>query len=262
MPQTNSSHTCTRGEGHLENWEYHMETKLRIVGLATELTYPEITIDAEGVSKLYESLSKYPVTAYDRRIRLSSGTVKFYRDLGKNARSEVSFSKDKLSLVQTGSSLRVIDFEAATYRVGINAMQFLGIPHFSKQTISHRSVYQPRYARVGRTYVLDRICRQEDKLESSFKRPIKQASLQLTFSGTRENPGKFKATIDSQLLKPEDVTIDIQAIFSHKRIDRAALEPASRNFEYVEEYVLKRLVPYLEIFDVPMPKFEPTFQRI
>lgn len=239
-----------------------MTSNLRIVGLTTELFHAPVTLSDEILDKLYEALSQHPRTTYQCKSRLPSGAIKFHDEPSKNVRSEVVFAPDRTFIMQMSRLMQLSEFESRVYRVGAQAMNVLGVTSFEKQTISHRSIYTPRYSQVGRTYVLDRICRQEDKLESSFKRPIKRASLHLAFSGTRDYPGEFQVIIDSQLLRPEDVTIDIRAVFAHKRIDRAALEPASRNFEYVEEHVLKRVLPYLEQFDVPRPKFEPPFKHI
>jgi len=228
----------------------HMD--YRMVGLCAEFHHSPVAPESEAFGRLFDALTKKGQTLYQHKDLDRSGYVRFHSTLGEGYRSEAVFASNRFSLVEVRPVLKLDDFDLRMVGVARAALDILGVPFVDKHVVDYRLLYFPRHREEGRTFVLDRLCAQKDALTPFFNRAVTSGIWQATFAGSPGEPGDFRVAVESALRRPREVTVDVKAQFTHRRLDATTAKRASQHLATVELFVAKRLMPFLEQFDVPL----------
>lgn len=228
-----------------------MHAEDRIIHFSAELIHRPMEHKKDTLQKLYFDLSQVRAAAYDSTDFTSPMQTRFYSRRGKKTQSVAVFLPDRVVLIEEWADITVSDFVERVREVGGRMMAICGISRFMAHTATIRSTFVLSHHSDARTFLMDRACAQEGKIEPFFQRPIATAGLRFVLPETNEHPGILNVLVESFRHDTRELFVELKGVFAKHPIAPDEMDEVAQNIRFVRAFITDNVFPYINQFDQP-----------
>lgn len=228
-----------------------MHSEDRLIHFSTELIHRAKQHDVKTLQKLYYELSQSGHANYQSTDFSAPNQVRFYSRRGKSSQSLALFLADRILLMEEWADIPLSDFLAKVEEVAGRAMVELGIAEFAAQTVTLRSTFVLTAHNDARTFMLNRVCQQQDKIAPHFERPIGVGGMRFVLPETPEYPGTLNVIVESFRQSANEVFVEVKGVHQNQRAGPEDLQVLKDRLLEARTFISECVFPYLNQFDTP-----------
>ena len=239
----------------LDSWGYAiMHAEERIIHFSTELIHGPAPRKKEALQRLYFDLSQTRGAGYDSTDFTDPNQARFYSRRGKT-QSIALFLPDRAVLIEEWADSTLSDFVDKVGEVAPRILGCLGAPRYLAHTVTIRATFALTHFSDARVFLLDHVCKQENKIGPHFGRPIATGGLRFVLPESNEHNGNLNVIIESFRHSRNEVFVEAKGVFGRQPVDAESVSVILDNARAVRAFISERVYPYLEQFDHPKDLF-------
>ena len=232
-----------------------MQAEDRVIHFSTELIHAPSQHKVAALQKLYYELSQTRA-AYDSSDFSTPPQYRFYSRRPGKAQSVLVFLPDRVALVEEWADMSLSEFLEKVREVGRRVLSSLGIPRFVAQTATVRSTFALTHFTDARVFLMDHACNQAERIGPYFGRPIAVSGLRFVLPETPEHHGTLHVIIESFRHNFKEVFVEVKGVYGNQHMDAELIDNAVVNVQRVRSFIIDRVFPYLNQYDVPQESAE------
>ena len=227
-----------------------MQAEDRIIHFSTELLHAPTVFQKPQLQKLYFDLAQTRA-GYDNTDFTVPGRPRFHSHRGARTQSVALFLPDRIVLIEEWADISLSEYVANVREVASRVVDLLPANAFNVHVATLRSTFALTHCRDARVFLLERVCRQEGRLEPHFHRPIAIGGMRFVLPQVPGHRGELHVAIESFRHAVDEVLVEIKGIFGDAAIGREQLDALERNVESVRAFVTSSIHPFLDQYDTP-----------
>lgn len=228
-----------------------MQSEDRVIHFSAELIHAPVTPNKPMLQKLYYDLSQIKGAGYESTDFTNPTQVRFYSRRGKKTQSIALFLPDRLVLIEEWADIPLSTFGERVRIVAGLALEARSVPCYLLHTATIRSTFALSYFDDAKTFIIDHVCAQENRMATYLQRPVAVGGIRLVLPETNENPGAYHVTIESFRHSNNEVFVEVKGIFGRQQIFPGQEESIIDNIRNVRTYITDNIFPYLDQYDIP-----------
>ena len=228
-----------------------MQAEDRPIHFSAELLHLPCKHEVSALQKLYFDLSKTREAAYDNTDFSVPGRFRFFSKRGNKTQSTFLFLPDRFMLAEEWVDIPLSDFITKLETAAGQAMDALKIPFLPAHTANLRTTFALTHFDDARRFLLDHVCKQEDRLSPHFTRPIAVGGMRMVFPETPEFNGAYNVVIESFRHSQHEIFVEVKGVFARQRVVRDELSLIGDNFRAVQNFIADSVFPFLNQYDSP-----------
>jgi len=226
-----------------------MHAEDRSIHFSTELFHAPIQYQVGALQKLYYELSQTRVAAYDSSEFSLPGQPRFHSKRGQRSQSVAVFLPDHFAIVEEWADIPLSSFIEKVQEVGKRILNEFGAREFTAQSVTLRSTFGLSNFGDARTFLLDHVCGQENRLSPHFRRPIGIGGLRFMLPETPEHLGTLQVIIESFQQSINEVFVEVKGMYAQQHIGTDNLFVAIHHIQDVRNFITEHVFPYLNQYD-------------
>jgi len=226
-----------------------MQAEDRVIHFSTELIHAPLQHKVSALQKLYYELSQTRA-AYDSSDFSTPPQCRFYSRRPGKTQSVLVFLPDRVALVEEWADIPLSDFLEKVREVARRTLSSLNIPQFAAQTATVRSTFALTHFTDARVFLMDHACQQANRINPHFGRPIAVSGLRFVLPETPDHHGTLHVIIESFRHNFREVFVEAKGIYGNQNMDAELIENAAVNIQRVRSFIIDRVFPYLNQYDV------------
>ncbi len=227
-----------------------MQSEDRPIHFSTELIHAPKPIQVQALQRLYYELSQTRSGAYMNTDFSPNTPPRFHSRRGPKAQSMLLFLPDRMMAAEEWVDIAFRDFVEKVETIVSHAIPVLDCGPFLVQTATIRTTFALTHHNDARAFLLDRVCRQNGRIDPFFQRPVGVGGLRFVFPETPEFRGVLNTTIESYRGSRNEVYVEVKGVFANQSIGIDSAATAGENLRAVRAFINDSVYPYLAQFDV------------
>jgi hypothetical protein len=231
-----------------------MHAEDRIIHFSTELIHGPVPYKKEALQQLYFDLSKMRNAGYDSTDFSNPIQARFYSRRGKT-QSIALFLPDRAVLIEEWADIPLSEFVNKVEEIAPRILQCRETPRYLAHTVTIRATFALTHFSDARVFLLDHMCKQENKIGPHFQRPIATGGLRFVLPESNEHNGNLTVIIESFRHGRNEIFVEVKGVFGREPVDAEGIGTILENTQSVRAFISERIFPYLEQFDHPKELF-------
>ena len=228
-----------------------MQPEDRLIHFSTELIHPPVQHQRPDLQRLYYELSQIPGAGYDNTDFNAPGACRFHSRRGQKTQSIAVFLPDRLVLIEEWADIALSQFVERIKAVGERAAGVFALKPFAAQSVTLRSTFSLTHHDDAADFLLHRACKLEGMLQPHFGRPLVTGGLRFVFPETPDHLGTLHVLAESFRHNPREIFVEVKGLFDRNAMLPNGLDAAAEHVQVVRRFILDRVFPFLNQFDVP-----------
>jgi len=226
-----------------------MQADDRLIHFSTELIHAPKKHDRPALQKLYYELSQTRA-GYDSSDFSQPTHARFFSKRGKRTQSIAILLGDRTVLVEEWADIALADFLEKIRVVAPRVIADLGVPRFAAQSVTLRSTFALSHYGDARTFMLEAVCGQAERIDPHFHRPVQTGGLRFVLPQTSDHPGTLQVLIESSRHNAGEILVEVKGLFQQQSIDAENIECAVDNVQLCRSFILDSVFPFLDQYDI------------
>lgn len=244
-----------------------MDYQPRTVAYLCDLLHPPHEADPRPVQRLHNRMFESGAPTYSTFAVTPLGPVLANPPSRPGTISQVAFLEDRVQFREELGDMAPDDFAVRVRDVASEAAPLRGISLFLSQTVTLRSLVNPRHFADTRPFLRDAVFGFGDQLEALGRSP-NLFGLRLTFPPEPGASSSIALRIESFQQDPRSLFLEVVATYAPVPVPRPVraaddrpdappqpvrLEPLARNVQRTYEFLTDRALPFVARFDARQP---------
>ena len=228
-----------------------MHAEDRIIHFTTELIHKPKARDKQALQKLYYTLSKDHVAAYDSSDFSQPQQARFQSKRGPRTQSLMLVLPDRFLIVEEWADMSLADYVSMVKAVATCSMAELDTGPILAHTVTIRSTSVLTHFTDSLRFLMDQVFHQTDRIEPHFQRPMTTGGLRFVFRETPESPGDLHAIIESFQHNTNEVFVEVKAIHKTQKFDLDGVDVLESSIHSCRQFISDSIYPFLNQYDTP-----------
>jgi hypothetical protein len=222
----------------------------RTIALWCELHHPPLLPDPAPIQRLHNEMFQSGDPAYSSFSVTPAGAILSNPVAQPGASSFVAFLPDRFQFREELSSLTFDGFARRVREISARVAALRGLQVFTAQTVTVRTLVNPRNFRDSRAYLRQGMFGFEDEVQA-FGREPRIYGMRLVFPPDEQHPNAFSLRIESYSSDPRSLYLENQASFGPLVAD-PVLQPIEDNVLATYRFVVEETLRFVSRFDAPI----------
>lgn len=219
----------------------------RTIALVCELFHPPMVPDPAPIQRVHNQLYQTGDPPYASFAVTGAGAVLSNPVQSPGASSLAAFLPDRFQFREELSSLTHDDFAARVRKVAAQVSGARGVPIFTSQHVTLRTLVNPRSYKDSREYLKHGMFGFDDETEAFGREPA-LLGIRLVFPAAEGQPGTHALRIESFSSDPRSLFLEIVSSFGPIVVD-SGLQDVEENILTSYRFVTERAMRFIGGFD-------------
>lgn len=226
-----------------------MHAEDRIIHFSTELIHAPIQRDKAKIQEFYFELSKIPGAGYDNTEFRVPNQPRFYTRRGDKTQSVMVMLPDRMLLIEEWADTTLSSFVDRVEQAAECAKTVMGIGPVLAQTATVRSVGALSHFGDAKSFLLDVVCNQENRVAPYFNRPIAVGGLRFVLPATDDFEGTYHIAIEPFRHGKTELFIELKGVYKADAAEGIAAYALGSHLQEQRDFMVDSIYPYLNQFD-------------